>query len=146
LHDDERFHAVGDRVPERRDGRFAFIGGIIAEAMELFLKFSINAARRLPKLPPEHVCSRVHGHTFDIEVHIAGAVDPTTGWVIDFAELDGPVAGVKQALEHRYLNEVPGLENPTSENLALWIWQRIDADVPGLSRIVVMEGHDRGCT
>ncbi len=123
-----------------------FINAIIAQAMELFLKFSINAARRLPKLPAEHICSRVHGHTFDIEVHIDGDVDPATGWVIDFAELDQPVAGIKQSLEHRYLNEVPGLENPTSENLALWIWQRIDPAVPGLARIVIMEGHDRGCT
>lgn len=116
------------------------------KAMELFLKFSINAARRLPKLPPEHICSRLHGHTFDIEIHIDGEVDPTTGWVIDFAELDEPVARIKQDLEHRYLNDVPGLDNPTSETLALWMWQRIDPMISGLARIVVMEGHDRGCT
>lgn len=126
--------------------RVAFIGVIIVEDMELFLKFSINAARRLPRLPPEHICSRVHGHTFDIEVHVSGAVDPATGWVIDFAELDEPVAGIKQALEHSYLNEVPGLENPTSENIAIWIWRRIGPTVPGLARVIVMEGHDRGCT
>ena len=126
--------------------RFLSISVIMTQAMELFLKFSINAARRLPKLPPEHVCSRLHGHTFDIEIHIDGVIDPATGWVIDFAELDGPVAQIKQDLEHRYLNEVPGLDNPTSENLALWIWQRIDPMIPGLARIVVMEGRDRGCT
>lgn len=146
LQDGERFHGICNRISAPGDGRFVFINAIIAQAMELFLKFSINAARRLPKLPAEHICSRVHGHTFDIEVHIDGDVDPATGWVIDFAELDQPVAGIKQSLEHRYLNEVPGLENPTSENLALWIWQRIDPAVPGLARIVIMEGHDRGCT
>ena len=113
--------------------------------MELFLKFSINAARRLPRLPPEHICSRVHGHTFDIEVHVSGAVDPATGWVIDFAELDEPVAGIKQALEHSYLNEVPGLENPTSENIAIWIWQRLKPALPQLSEVEVRETCTSGC-
>ena len=119
---------------------------MIRRTMELFLKFSINAARRLPKLPPEHICSRVHGHTFDIELHVAGEVDPDTGWVVDFAEFDAPLASLKEALEHRYLNDVAGLENPTSECLAMWIWQRLEPQLDGLDRIVVMEGHDRGCT
>jgi 6-pyruvoyltetrahydropterin/6-carboxytetrahydropterin synthase len=113
--------------------------------MDLFLKFSINAARRLPNLPAEHVCSRVHGHTFGIEVHVSGKVDVQTGWVVDFAELDGPVDSIKALLEHRYLNEIEGLENPTSEVMAMWIWDRIATRVSGLSKIVVMEGADRGC-
>lgn len=113
--------------------------------MDLFLKFSINAARRLPNLPADHVCSRVHGHTFQIELHMCGDVDPETGWVVDFADLDGPVETVKAALEHRYLNDVEGLSNPTSEVLAMWIWDRVAPDLGGLSKVVVMEGSDRGC-
>jgi len=117
----------------------------MAAAMELFLKFSINAARRLPKLPQDHICSRLHGHTFDVELHVDGPVDPVTGWVIDFADLDPAVNRVKEALDHRYLNDVTGLDNPTSENIAIWIWRCVETEVDGLSKVVVMEGHDFGC-
>ena len=113
--------------------------------MDLFFKFSINAARRLPNLPADHVCSRLHGHTFLIELHISGDVDPDSGWVIDFADLENPANAVMAELEHRYLNEIDGLYNPTSENLAIWIWDKIHASVPGLSQVVVSEGADRGC-
>ncbi|MDA0823548.1 MAG: 6-carboxytetrahydropterin synthase QueD [Proteobacteria bacterium] len=114
--------------------------------MDLFLKFSINAARRLPKLPPEHICSQLHGHTFLIEIHVRGEVDPKTGWVLDFSDIDAPAKQIKDALDHRYLNDVPGLSNPTSESLAVWIWEKMGPCVADLHKIVVMEGTDRGCT
>lgn len=113
--------------------------------MELYFKFSINAARRLPNLPADHVCSRLHGHTFLIELHLRGEVDPDSGWVIDFAELESPATMVMSELEHRYLNDIDGLSNPTSENLAIWIWNKVHASVPGLTQVVVAEGTDRGC-
>ncbi len=113
--------------------------------MDLFLKFSINAARRLPNLPAEHPCSRVHGHTFDIEVHVTGRVEESSGWVLDFADLDGPIDHVKGTLDHRYLNDIDGLSNPTSEWIAIWTWKEISQRVSGLSKVVVLEGADRGC-
>ena len=113
--------------------------------MDLFFKFSINAARRLPNLPDDHVCSRLHGHTFLIELHVSGDVDEQSGWVIDFSELESPARAVMAELEHRYLNDIDGLSNPTSENLAMWIWDKVKVLVPGLSTVVVSEGDDRGC-
>ena len=118
---------------------------MITAEMDLFLKFSINAARRLPNLPAEHPCSRLHGHTFLIELHVSGEVDRSSGWVIDFSDLDAPADAVKSALEHRYLNEIDGLSNPTSEHLAIWIWDKVAVAICGLSKVVVMEGPDRGC-
>lgn len=114
--------------------------------MDLFYKFTINAARRLPNLPDDHICNRLHGHTFGIEIVVRGEVEATTGWVVDFAELDRPIAEIKAALEHRYLNDVEGLSNPTSEVLAIWLWQKISAAVDGLHKVEVCEGADRGCT
>jgi 6-pyruvoyltetrahydropterin/6-carboxytetrahydropterin synthase len=113
--------------------------------MEIFNIYHVEAARRLPKLPESHPCARVHGHSFRIEIHVSGPVDPDTGWVIDFAELDAAFAPVKAALDHRYLNDVPGLENPTSERLAQWIWQKLKPALPGLSRVVVQETQQSGC-
>jgi len=113
--------------------------------MDIFNIYHIEAARRLPKLPDYHPCSRVHGHSFRIEIHIGGPVDPDTGWVIDFAELDAAFAPVKAQIDHRYLNDIPGLENPTSERLAQWVWQKLKPALPGLSKIVVQETQQSGC-
>ncbi len=113
--------------------------------MEIFNIYHLEAARRLPNLPESHPCSRVHGHSFRIEIHVGGPVDPDTGWVIDFAELDAAFAPVREQLDHRYLNDIPGLENPTSERLAQWIWQRLKMALPGLSKIIVQETRQSGC-
>lgn len=113
--------------------------------MDIFNIYDIEAARRLPLLPESHPCSRVHGHSFRVEIHVSGPVDPDTGWVMDFAVLDAAFAPVRDALDHRFLNDIPGLENPTSERLAQWIWQRLKPSLPGLSKIVVQETRRSGC-
>ena len=113
--------------------------------MEIFNIYHIEAARRLPGLPESHPCSRVHGHSFRVEIFVSGPVNPDTGWVIDFAELDAAFAPIKAQLDHRYLNDIPGLENPTSERLAQWIWQKLKPALPGLSKIIVQETHQSGC-
>ena len=113
--------------------------------MEIYKVFHIEAAHRLPNLPPEHKCSRLHGHSFRVEVHVAGAVDATSGWIMDFADLKQAFAPAFEALDHRYLNEVPGLENPTSEHLARWIWNKLKPDLPGLTKVVVAETCTSGC-
>jgi 6-pyruvoyltetrahydropterin/6-carboxytetrahydropterin synthase len=112
--------------------------------MEIFREFRIEAAHRLPNLPPEHKCFRLHGHSFRIAVHLRGAVDERLGWVMDFADLKQAFQPVFEALDHRYLNEIPGLENPTSEVLARWVWDRLYPALPGLTQVVVHETCDAG--
>ncbi|MBI4953388.1 MAG: 6-carboxytetrahydropterin synthase QueD [Myxococcales bacterium] len=102
-------------------------------------EFRFEAAHRLPKVPAGHKCARLHGHSFKIEVAIAGPVDPETGWFIDFGVLHDAWEPLYDALDHRLLNEVEGLDNPTSENLARWIWVRLRPAVPSLRRITVYE-------
>ena len=114
--------------------------------MQLFRIFQIEAAHRLPNVPEDHKCARLHGHSFRIEVHLSGEVDPASGWIMDFAELKAAFRPVHEQLDHNYLNEIPGLENPTSENLAKWIWDRLAPDLPLLSRIVVQETCHCGCS
>lgn len=113
--------------------------------MEIFKEFRIEAAHRLPHVPEGHKCARLHGHSFLIGVHVAGEIDPVRGWVLDFADIKAAMQVVCEALDHRYLNDIPGLENPTSERLAVWIWERVKPALPGLSRIVVHETCNSGC-
>ncbi|UXI68747.1 6-carboxytetrahydropterin synthase QueD [Tahibacter amnicola] len=113
--------------------------------MDLFKVFQIEAAHRLPEVPPGHKCARLHGHSFRIEIHVSGPVDPRAGWVMDFADIKQAFAPVFDALDHRYLNDIDGLANPTSENLAIWIWQQLKPALPLLSRVVVHETCTSGC-
>jgi 6-pyruvoyltetrahydropterin/6-carboxytetrahydropterin synthase len=113
--------------------------------MEIFKEFRIEAAHRLPNVPPGHKCARLHGHSFRIGVHLEGPVGEATGWVQDFADISAAMRDVHEALDHRYLNDVPGLDNPTSERLAVWVWERLRPRLPGLSRIVVHETCTSGC-
>ncbi len=119
--------------------------GIGSAAMEVFKEFGFEAAHRLPHVPPEHKCARLHGHSFRVSVHVDGPVGKTSGWVCDFADISAAVAGARQQLDHHYLNDIDGLENPTSERIAEWIWQRIVGSLPGLSRVVVRETCTSGC-
>jgi len=107
--------------------------------MDISKTFRIEAAHRLPNLPATHKCSRLHGHSFRIEVHAEGPVDPQLGWVMDFADLKAAFRPLFDLLDHNYLNDVPGLDNPTSENLARWVWDRLKPDLPLLSAVTVHE-------
>ncbi|MGZ8377416.1 MAG: 6-carboxytetrahydropterin synthase QueD [Gemmatirosa sp.] len=113
--------------------------------MEIWREFTFEAAHRLPNVPEGHKCARLHGHSFRVEVHVRGPLDPTLGWVMDFAELKAAWRPLHETLDHHYLNDVAGLENPTSEVLARWIWGRLASSVPGLSEIVVRETCTSGC-
>ncbi|MFC5863933.1 6-carboxytetrahydropterin synthase QueD [Acidicapsa dinghuensis] len=113
--------------------------------MEIFKEFHIEAAHWLPNVPAGHKCGRMHGHSFRIEVHINGPIDSQLGWVLDFAEIKEAFTPVEEKLDHRCLNEVPGLENPTSENLARWIWHELRPSLPLLSKIIVRETCTSGC-
>jgi 6-pyruvoyltetrahydropterin/6-carboxytetrahydropterin synthase len=113
--------------------------------VDIFREFTFEAAHRLPNVPPAHKCARLHGHSFRVEVHVSGAVDGETGWVMDFADLKQAVVPVVGQLDHCYLNEIEGLSNPTSEVLAVWIWQRLKPSLPALSKIVIRETCTSGC-
>lgn len=112
--------------------------------MEIFKEFGFEAAHRLPHVPPEHKCSRLHGHSFRVQVHVEGPVNEN-GWVIDFADIAAAWAPLHAVLDHHYLNEVPGLQNPTSEMVAQWIWARLQPSLPWLSQVVVRETCTSGC-
>jgi 6-pyruvoyltetrahydropterin/6-carboxytetrahydropterin synthase len=117
----------------------------MSSSMEIFQEFTFEAAHLLPNVPPEHKCRRLHGHSYRVAVHVAGSVSEPSGWVVDFADIDAAFAPIMDRLDHHYLNEIDGLENPTSENLAVWIWERLAPTLPGLCRIVVRETCDSGC-
>ncbi len=116
--------------------------------MEIFKAFTLESAHRLPNVPAGHKCARVHGHSFRVEVHVQGPVDAHLGWVMDFADVKAAFEPLYQQLDHHYLNDVPGLENPTSENLARWIWHKLRPALPQLSAVVVHETCTSGarCT
>lgn len=107
--------------------------------MEIFKVFTLEAAHRLPNVPEGHKCARLHGHSFRVELHVSGDLDPRLGWVMDFADLKAAFHPLHDQLDHHYLNDVEGLENPTSEHLAIWIWERLKSTVPLLSAVVVHE-------
>lgn len=112
--------------------------------MEIFREFQFDAAHLLPHVPAGHKCARLHGHTYRVEVHISGPVSPASGWVADFGDISSAFAPVHAELDHHYLNDVPGLENPTSEVLAQWIWARLATTLP-LSAVIVRETCTSGC-
>ncbi len=114
--------------------------------MRISRSFTFEAAHRLPNMPPEHKCFRLHGHSFSVEIHLDGEVDATTGMVLDFADIECAMAPVLQQLDHSYLNEVQGLENPTSEIIARWIWENLAHELPHLALVVVRETCVTACS
>jgi 6-pyruvoyltetrahydropterin/6-carboxytetrahydropterin synthase len=114
--------------------------------MELFKEFTFEAAHRLPNVPRDHKCYRLHGHSYRVELHVRGEVDAHTGMVMDFADIKAAFAPTLERLDHYYLNEIDGLENPTSEVLARWIWREVRPALPQLCRVVVRETCTAGCT
>ena len=107
--------------------------------MKIYKQFTFEAAHRLPNVPEGHKCARLHGHSFHVEIHVSGPIGADTGWVMDFADLKTAFAPLHRVLDHNYLNDIPGLENPTSEHIAHWIWDRLQPALPNLSQIVVRE-------
>ena len=113
---------------------------------ELTKEFTFEAAHRLPNVPPGHKCARLHGHSYTVEVTLRGPVDPHYGWIVDFAVLTETWQGLRAQLDHRLLNDIPGLENPTSELLAAWLFERIHIPGTQVSRLRVSETCTSACT
>ena len=113
--------------------------------MDIYKAFTIEAAHLLPNLPAQHKCRRLHGHSFKIEIHVSGEVDAELGWVMDFAHISAQFQPIFAQLDHHYLNDIKGLENPTSENLARWIWEKLQPCLPQLKAVLVKETCTTGC-
>ncbi|MCH2110047.1 MAG: 6-carboxytetrahydropterin synthase QueD [Polyangiaceae bacterium] len=113
--------------------------------VRLVRKVHFEAAHRLPKVPEGHKCQRLHGHSFRAEIVVEGPVDPETGWFIDYAAIDDAWTPLYNTLDHNYLNDVEGLENPTSEVLCGWLWERLKPSLPQLSKIIVHETCNASC-
>ncbi len=113
--------------------------------MQLRRTFQFEAAHRLPHVPTGHKCARLHGHSFQVEIAVEGPVDPQMGWVMDYADIKAAFGPLHQRLDHHYLNEIPGLENPTSERIAEWIWSELRPALPLLTEIVVAETCTARC-
>ncbi len=114
--------------------------------MDLRKTFQFEAAHLLPRLPETHKCRRLHGHSFQVEIVVSGELDSELGWVMDYADMSASFKSLWEQLDHRYLNEVPGLDNPTSENIAIWIWDRLKPSLPLLSEVVVAETCTACCS
>jgi len=113
--------------------------------LELRKSFQFEAAHLLPHLPASHKCRRLHGHSFQTEIAVAGDCDPELGWVMDYADISEAFKPLWELLDHRYLNDVSGLENPTSEKIAVWIWDRLKPALPLLIEVVVAETCTARC-
>ena len=108
--------------------------------------FTFEAAQTLPSAPEGHKCRLMHGHSFKVEVSVEGEVNPETGWFYDHAVIGRAMKPLVEQLDHSYLNEIPGLENPTIENMAAWFWRKIEAQCPGLCEIVIHETPTARCS
>jgi 6-pyruvoyltetrahydropterin/6-carboxytetrahydropterin synthase len=113
--------------------------------MEIYKDITFEAAHLLPNLPAGHKCSRLHGHSFLVRITVDGPIDKETGWVEDFADIKKAFQPIYDELDHNYLNNISGLENPTSENLAKWIWDKLENDLDYLTAIEVKETCSSGC-
>ncbi|HKK69989.1 MAG TPA: 6-carboxytetrahydropterin synthase QueD [Candidatus Krumholzibacteria bacterium] len=113
--------------------------------VRLVKTFHFEAAHRLPRVPEGHKCARLHGHSFRVDVEVEGPIDVSKGWLIDYADIKEAFAPLHERLDHHYLNEIEGLENPTSEILAAWIWERLQPRLEGLARVVVHETCTARC-
>jgi 6-pyruvoyltetrahydropterin/6-carboxytetrahydropterin synthase len=113
--------------------------------MEIYKQFTFEAAHHLPNVPDGHQCARVHGHSYKCQVHVAGPLVPRLDWIVDYAEIAAAFEPIRARLDHRYLNDIEGLENPTTEVLVRWIWPRLQAQLPCLCAIVLQETSTSGC-
>lgn len=131
-----RYHAAFATTQENSEKSFS---------MEIYKEFTFEAAHRLPNVPEGHKCARLHGHSFMVKISVMGAVGEESGWIMDFGDLKQAFHPIWKQLDHYYLNDIPGLENPTSENIAIWIWSKLKPALPELSRIEIRETCTSGC-
>jgi 6-pyruvoyltetrahydropterin/6-carboxytetrahydropterin synthase len=111
-------------------------------SLKISQAFRFEAAHELPNAGEGHRCRRLHGHSYRVELRLEGPVDPVTGFVADFFAIEAAFKPLLEQLDHQYLNNIEGLENPTAENIAVWIWERMKTKLPELERVIVFETQD----
>ena len=112
--------------------------------MLIFKKFTFDSAHSLPNVPDGHKCKAVHGHTYQMTLFMEGDLVPDLDWVMDFAEVKAVVEPIVKVVDHKYLNDIQGLENPTCEKIAIWLWDHIKPDLPALTKIELNETPTSG--
>lgn len=117
-----------------------------ATMIEIKKTFEIESARFLPHLPTSHPCSRTHGHSFKITLRLQGPIDPTLGWLVDYNDITKIAMPVLNEIDHVVLNEVAGLENPTTENISIWLYKKLKMEIPELIQIIIKETRDTECS
>lgn len=113
--------------------------------VRLAKSFTFEAAHFLPTFPEGHKCRRMHGHSFRVEVIVEGEADSSQGYLIDYGQIKALIEPIREMLDHRLLNEIDGLANPTSEMIAAWIWARLERDLSILAEVVVFETCTSRC-
>ena len=113
--------------------------------MEIYKEFTFEAAHLLPNVPEGHKCRRLHGHSYSVKIFVQGEIGDDSGWIMDFGDIKVAFKPIHDQLDHQYLNEIEGLENPTSEMIARWIWTRLKPGLPQLSRLEISETCTSGC-
>ena len=113
--------------------------------MIVYKKFNIESARSLPNVPKTHPCHQIHGHSFKIIISVKGQKDEHSGFVTDFQEIENAFNPIMEILDHSYFNEIEGLTNPTSENICIWIWNKIESSISNLCEIKIQETDSTGC-
>ena len=113
--------------------------------MQVFRQFRFHAARHLPKLKDGHICKEIHGHTFNLKIYVQGKINNDTGFIMDFFDIDKIVQkNILIRIDHKLLNDIKNLENPTSEILSKWIWGQLTDKIPDLYKIILSEDHGTG--
>ena len=113
--------------------------------MVVYKNFNIESARSLPNVPKTHPCYNVHGHSFKIKISVKQKIDKTTGFIIDFQEIEDAFHPIMEILDHKYLNDIEDLNNPTSENICIWIWKKLKPSLPNIYEIEIKETDSTGC-
>jgi 6-pyruvoyltetrahydropterin/6-carboxytetrahydropterin synthase len=112
--------------------------------MQIFKQFTFDSAHFLPNVPVGHKCKEIHGHTYHLTVYLDGDLDEKLGWVIDFTDVKNVIDPIIKSIDHQFLNNIHGLENPTSEVMAIWLWNKIKPELPQLSKIELNETPTSG--
>ena len=113
--------------------------------MDIYKEFTFESAHFLPNVPADHKCRRLHGHSYRLKLHLSGELDPHLGWLVDFAQIKSAFKPILDRIDHYCLNDIEGLENPTCENLAIWVWNHTKPLLPQLSAVEIAETCTSGC-
>ncbi len=114
--------------------------------VELRKSFRFEAAHFLPFAPDGHRCQNLHGHSYVVEVVVEGEIDPERKWFIDYNEILAKCEPIRKALDHKTINDIPGLEAGTAEMLSIFVWRELEGSLPGLKAVTVSETSSSSCT